>query len=57
MKYKNHFYSYAPHVLLILNMDFDHPDFFKNKKAVIKSYQGMCDRAKIVLVNGDDNNA
>lgn len=56
-EYKNHFYSYAPHLLLILNMDFDHPDFFKNKKDVIKSYQGMCDRAKIVLVNGDDNNA
>ena len=53
-EYKNHFYSYEPELLLILNMDMDHPDFFKNKKDVINSYQGMCDRSKVVLVNGDE---
>ena len=53
-EYKNHYYSYLPEILLILNMDLDHPDFFKNKKDVIKSYQGMCDRSKVVVVNGDD---
>ncbi|MBE6130342.1 MAG: hypothetical protein E7183_01270 [Erysipelotrichaceae bacterium] len=53
-EYKNHFHSYSPELLLILNMDIDHPDFFKNKKDVINSYQGMCDRSKVVLVNGDD---
>lgn len=53
-EYKNHYYSYTPELLVILNMDLDHPDFFKNKNDVIQSYQGMCDRSKIVLVNGDD---
>ena len=53
-EYRNHYYSYLPEILLILNMDLDHPDFFKNKKDVIKSYQGMCDRSKVVVVNGDD---
>ena len=35
-------------------MDLDHPDFFKKNKDVINSYQGMCDRSQMVLVNGDD---
>ena len=54
-EYKNHYHSYNPELLLILNMDLDHPDFFKNKQDVILSYQGMCDRSKIVLVNGDNS--
>lgn len=54
-EYKNHYHSYNPMLLLILNMDLDHPDFFKNKQDVVLSYQGMCDRSKVVLVNGDDS--
>lgn len=52
-EYKNTFLSYSPELLVIQNMDFDHPDFFKNKKQVISSFQKMADRSKKVLINGD----
>ena len=54
-EYKNHFYSYAPELLVVLNMELDHPDFFKSKKDLLSSFQGMCDRSKKVLINGDDS--
>ena len=34
-------------------MDFDHPDFFKNKKDVINSFQQMANNSKQILINGD----
>lgn len=53
-EYKNHFFSYTPELLVILNIDYDHPDWFKNKKDIVNSFQGICDRSSKVLLNGDD---
>ena len=52
-EYKNTFLSYSPELLVIQNMDFDHPDFFKNQMQVINSFQQMANRANKVLINGD----
>ena len=56
-EYQNHFLSYEPDLLIINNLDFDHPDFFKTKKDVINSYQKIANNSKKVLINGDDINA
>lgn len=55
-EYKNHFFAYQPKLLLINNIELDHPDFFKNINDVVSSFQKMVDQSKLVIVNGDDPN-
>lgn len=55
-EYQNHFLSYYPEILVINNIELDHPDFFKNEKDVIKSFQKLALQSKIVVLNGDDKN-
>lgn len=56
-EYKNTFLNYNPDVLLILNIDYDHPDFFKSENEYIDSFNRYALKSKIVIVNGDDVNA
>ena len=56
-EYQNHFLSYNPRLLIIQSLDYDHPDFFKNKKELINSYQKMASNSEMVLINGDDPNS
>lgn len=53
-EYKNHFLSYMPSILLINNIEMDHPDFFKNIKEVFDSFQQLANQSDLVVVNGDD---
>lgn len=53
-EYKNHFLAYQPEILLINNIELDHPDFFKNINEVVSSFQKIVDQSKIAVVNGDD---
>lgn len=55
-EYKNHFLSYFPKLLVINNIELDHPDFFKNVSDVINSFQMMANQSDLVIVNGDDEN-
>lgn len=56
-EYKNHFLSYHPSILIINNIELDHPDFFKNINEVIKSFQQLVNQSNFVIINGDDVNA
>lgn len=38
-EYNNNFLSYKPDIAVVLNMAWDHPDFFKNQNDLICSYQ------------------
>lgn len=38
-EYNNNFLNYHPDIAVILNVDWDHPDFFKTKKSVLDSYK------------------
>ena len=38
-EYNNNFLNYKPDIAVILNVSWDHPDFFKTKKSVIGSYK------------------
>lgn len=38
-EYNNSYHHWHPHIGIILNMDFDHPDFFKDIDAVVVSFK------------------
>lgn len=55
-EYRNHFLSYSPYIGIITNIEMDHPDFFKTKKDLLKSFQMFATRCKKIVINGDDRN-
>lgn len=38
-EYNNNFLNYHPDIAIILNLGWDHPDFFKTKESVLESYK------------------
>ena len=52
-EYKDHFLSYKPKILIINNIELDHPDYFKNIKQVIDSFNKLVKKSDLVLINGD----
>ena len=36
-EFNNSFLNYHPEIAIINNIEFDHPDFFKNEKEVLQS--------------------
>lgn len=53
-EYKNTFLNYNPIISIILNIDFDHPDFFLSESEYIESFKKFADKSKIIIINGDD---
>lgn len=45
-EYNNNFLNYRPDIAVILNVGWDHPDFFKTKEQVLVSYQKFIKRIK-----------
>ncbi len=59
-EYCNSFLSFAPTVAVILNIEADHLDFFKDLDDIIHSFHEFCLRTPkdgLVVVNADDANA
>ncbi len=52
-EYKDTFLNYTNEILLINNIELDHPDYFKSIDSVILSFQKAANNSKIVLINGD----
>src|SRR3989344_3773140 len=40
-EYQNKFQYYSPNKVILTNIDFDHPDFFKNKNHYNKTFKGF----------------
>ncbi|MEY2986373.1 MAG: hypothetical protein RJB24_602 [Candidatus Parcubacteria bacterium] len=58
-EYQNHFLDLTMGGLIILNVDYDHPDFFETKKSYYQSFINVIDQLpldKPLIVNGDDEN-
>lgn len=51
-EYRRHFLSYSPDYAIITNIDFDHPDYFKDVDDVINAFQGMAKNVKKRLLHG-----
>ena len=56
-EFKDHFLQLAPDVAVILNVDADHLEYFKNIENIIKSFNKFSQMAtKALIINGDDAN-
>ncbi len=59
-EYCNSFLSFSPTIAVILNIEADHLDFFKDLDDIIHSFHAFCLRTPengLVVVNADDANA
>ena len=48
-EYQNHFLAYNPDILVITNIDFDHPDYFIDIQDVQKSFEILKEKSKYVI--------
>ena len=56
-EYKRHFLAYTPYYAVILNIDLDHVDYFKNIDDVINAYEEFANSVtNMVIACGDDEN-
>lgn len=54
-EYKRHFLHYAPDYAIITNIDFDHPDYFKDIDDVFDAFQSMANQVKKgIIACGED---
>ncbi len=56
-EYRRHFLSYHPDYCIMTNIDFDHPDYYKNMDDVSDAFQEMANNVgKGIIADGDDEN-
>ena len=53
-EYKANFLHLSPDVGVVLNVEYDHPDYYKTEAQLIDAYRHFCAKSKTVIVNGDD---
>ncbi|MBU8905223.1 UDP-N-acetylmuramate--L-alanine ligase [Desertibacillus haloalkaliphilus] len=54
-EYRRHFLNYNPDYCIMTNIDFDHPDYFKDVKDVFAAFQDMAMQVrKAIIACGDD---
>lgn len=56
-EYKRNFLTLSPSFAIITNIDFDHPDCYKNLDEVKDAYSAFYDKCGCVFVNADDKNS
>ncbi len=56
-EYGDSFLRFSPDVQILLNLDFDHPDYFENIDALKSSFIKLANNTeKLVVINADDEN-
>ncbi|BDR56397.1 UDP-N-acetylmuramate--L-alanine ligase [Xylocopilactobacillus apis] len=56
-EYERHFTKYYPDYLIITNIDFDHPDYFKDLSDVVDAFNTIANQTKkLIVAFGDDSN-
>ena len=55
-EYKDTFLNYNPSIGLILNIDYDHPDYFKDYNDYLLSFINFANNCEICVLNGDSTN-
>ena len=54
----DNFLNYSPNVIILNNIEFDHPDYFKNEESVLKSFKSFVKKMKrngTLIVNLDSD--
>ncbi len=55
-EYTDSFLSFFPTAAVVLNIDMDHPDYFRDLSQIIRSYASYMALSRVAIVNGDDQN-
>ena len=55
-EYQNHFLNYTYDFLVVLNIDYDHPDYFKTVNEYNFSFQKAALNSDVLFINNDDIN-
>ena len=53
-EYRDTFLNYNPYIGLVLNIDYDHPDFFKDYNDYYLSFIKFINKCKVCVINGDN---
>ncbi|HEY8436581.1 MAG TPA: UDP-N-acetylmuramate--L-alanine ligase [Haloplasmataceae bacterium] len=53
-EYKRHFLFYEPKVAVITNIDFDHPDYYRDIYDVVDAFKHFIDQSDFIIYNGED---
>lgn len=53
-EYRGHFLSYSPDYTIITNIEYDHPDFFKNKAHLMETFQAYVNQVRKGVVAWGD---
>ncbi len=53
-EYRASFLNLFPDIGVILNVQYDHPDYYRNEEQLIDAYKQFCRNCKKVIVNADD---
>lgn len=55
-EYQEHFLMYKPKVLIVNNIEYDHPDYYKSLRSVVNAFQKLANKSELIIANGDDKN-
>lgn len=53
-EYRASFLHLSPTIGVVLNVQFDHPDYYRDEAQLVEAYKAFCARCKKVVVFGDD---
>ena len=53
-EHKDHFLSYHPDIVVCLNVDYDHPDYFNSVEQVYSSFEKLTKQSKNVIIKNDN---
>ena len=52
-EYQDHFLSYKPEILVVNNIELDHPDYFSSLEQVYSSFEKMINNSKNIIMNSN----
>lgn len=53
-EYRESFLHLSPDIGVVLNVGYDHPDYYRDEAALVRAYGKFCENCKTVISNGDD---
>lgn len=55
-EYRDSFLHFFPTLSVFLNLELDHPDYFRDLDAITRSFLAAADRSPVTVLNADDEN-
>lgn len=55
-EYQDHFLIYHPDICIVLNIDYDHVDYFKSEEDYLKTFEKFIKNSKVAILNKNNEN-